>query len=175
MPLIALLILVVPVVELFVIVNVAYRIGFFETLGLLILISVVGAWLLKREGTAAWQRLRAALARGEVPTREAIDGALILFGGALLLTPGFLTDVVGLFLIFPGTRALSRSWARRVAGFLVVRRFGTAGAATSAGTRIHDARVTRSRRVDDAVTPDPGPAPSGLPHRPDEGGSPDTG
>jgi UPF0716 protein FxsA len=170
MPLIALLILVVPIIELVVIVEVASRIGFFETLGLLILVSVAGAWLLKYEGSAAWRRLRSALERGAVPTSEAIDGALILFGGALLLTPGFITDIVGLFLIFPGTRPLARSWGRRVAAVVVLRRSGHASSAASAGKRAYDARVTRSRRV----TQPPAPSPSELPPRPDEDGSRDT-
>lgn len=163
-------------IELVVIAEVATRIGFFETVGLLILVSIVGALLLKREGMAAWKRLRAALERGEIPTAEAIDGALILFGGALLLTPGFITDIVGLFLIFPGTRVLARAWGRRVAGVLLLRRFGPAGAAASVGKRVYDTRVTGARRVPDTgATPGPGPAPSELPHPGDEDGSPDRG
>ncbi len=150
MPLIALLILVIPIVELILIVEVATRIGVFETLFLLIGISVAGAWLLKREGRAAWARLRSALERGEVPTNEVVDGVMIVFGGALLLTPGFLTDVVGLALLLPVTRAALRRWGRRLATLIVVRRFGVAGATVSAGKRIYDARVTHERRIDAA-------------------------
>ncbi len=154
MGLIALLILVVPVVELIVIVEVATRIGFFETIAVLILVSVAGAWLVRREGAAAWRRLQEALARGEIPTNEAIDGVLVVIGGALLLTPGFVTDVVGLLFLFPMSRLIARRWGRRVAGWLALRRFGPAGAAAGAGKRIYDARVTRSRPVGDpAVTP----------------------
>ena len=148
MPLIALLILIVPIVELILIVEVATRIGVFETLFLLIAISVAGAWLLKREGSAAWRRLQAAMQRGEIPTNEVIDGVMIVFGGALLLTPGFLTDLVGLALLLPPTRALLRGWSRRVTQFLVLRRFGIAGATVARGKRIYDARVTRDRRID---------------------------
>jgi UPF0716 protein FxsA len=148
MPLIALLILVVPIVELVLIVEVATRIGVFETLFLLIAISVAGAWLLKREGAAAWRRLQATMQRGEVPANEVIDGVMIVFGGALLLTPGFLTDVVGLALLLPPTRALLRRWGRRVTQVVVLRRFGVAGAAVSGGKRIYDARVTRDRRLE---------------------------
>jgi len=175
MAFVALLILVVPVLELFVIANVASNIGFFETVGLLILISVIGAWLLKREGLAAWRRLRAAIERGEMPTREVIDGALIVFGGALLITPGFLTDAVGLFFMFPVTRTLTRSWARKITNLLIVKRFGATGAAASAGKRVYDARVTRVRRVEGGVSPRTGSAPSELPDPSDEDGSPDRG
>ncbi|HEV3471738.1 MAG TPA: FxsA family protein [Actinomycetota bacterium] len=154
MGLIALLILVVPVVELIVIVEVATRIGFFETIGVLILISVAGAWLVRREGAAAWRRLQEALARGDIPTNEAIDGVLVVIGGALLLTPGFVTDLVGLLFLFPATRSVARRWGRRLAGWVALRRFGPVGAAATAGKRIYDVRVTRSRTVSDpAVTP----------------------
>ncbi|MDQ3964476.1 MAG: FxsA family protein [Actinomycetota bacterium] len=154
MGLIALLILVVPVVELIVIVEVATRIGFFETIGVLILISVAGAWLVRREGTAAWRRLQAALARGEIPTNEAIDGVLVVIGGALLLTPGFVTDLVGLLFLFPVTRLIARRWGRKVTRWIALRRFGPAATAAGAGTRIYDTRVTRARPVGDpAVIP----------------------
>lgn len=182
MPLIALLILVVPIVELILIVEVATRIGVFETLFLLIAISVAGGWLLKREGTAAWNRLRSALERGDLPTKEVIDGVMIVFGGALLLTPGFLTDVIGLALLLPPTRALLRRSSRRLASLIVLRRFGGAGATVSAGRRIYDARVTRDRRVDTRameqtsgpVTP-AGSSPSETTVRRDEDDSPDRG
>lgn len=182
MPLIALLILVVPIVELILIVEVATRIGVFETLFLLITISVAGAWLLRREGTAAWRRLQVALQRGEIPTNEVIDGVMIVFGGALLLTPGFLTDVVGLALLLAPVRELLRRWSRRIARMVILRRFGAAGATASAGKRIYDARVTRDRRIDTPAMEERGalatPAES-SPYEPttdsDEGDSPDKG
>jgi len=105
--------LVVPIAELWVILQVSDRVGVLSTIGLLILVSILGGWLLKQQGAAMWRRLQATLRRGEMPTVEAIDGALILFGGALLLTPGFLTDLVGLALIFPPTRASLRGAFRR--------------------------------------------------------------
>lgn len=147
MGLIALLILIVPVIELIVIVEVATRIGFFETIGVLILISVAGAWLVRREGAAAWRRLQETMARGEIPTSEAIDGVLVVIGGALLLTPGFVTDLVGLLFLFPATRLVARRWGRRLAEIVALRRFGPAGAAATAGKRIYDVRVTRARSV----------------------------
>ncbi len=105
--------LVVPIAELWVILQVADRVGVLNTIGLLILVSILGGWLLKQQGAATWRRLQETLRRGQMPTVEAIDGALILFGGALLLTPGFLTDLVGLALIFPPTRASLRGVFRR--------------------------------------------------------------
>ena len=105
----ALLFLVVPIAELYVIVQVAGGIGVPETILLLIAVSVFGAWLAKREGLGVLRRLQATVAAGRVPSREIIDGALILFAGALLITPGFLSDCLGIVLLFPPTRALLRS------------------------------------------------------------------
>ena len=96
---------VVPLVELWVIGEVASALSWGPTLVLLLVDSVVGAVLVRREGSRAWQRFRTALSEGRVPDDEIIQGALLLFGGALLLTPGFVTDVVGLALVLPITRA----------------------------------------------------------------------
>src|SRR5918999_6009357 len=111
-PLIFLFLLAMPIVELAVIVQVAEEIGVLETLAVLVAISIAGAWLLKQQGLATWRSLQATMARGQVPTKEATDGALILFGGALLLTPGFVTDAFGLLLLLPPTRALLKSFFR---------------------------------------------------------------
>ncbi|HJR25895.1 MAG TPA: FxsA family protein [Acidimicrobiales bacterium] len=105
----ALLFLVVPIAELYVIVQVAGGIGVPETILLLIAVSAFGAWLAKREGLGVLRRLQATVAAGRVPSREIVDGALILFAGALLITPGFLSDCLGIVLLFPPTRALLRS------------------------------------------------------------------
>ena len=105
-PLLFLLLLAVPIAELWVIVEVAGAVGILETLALLVLVSVAGAWLLKQQGMATWLRLRRSLERGDIPAEEVTDGALILLGGALLLTPGFLTDIVGLTLLLPPSRAV---------------------------------------------------------------------
>jgi len=101
-----LLFIVVPVVELYVILQVGDLIGLLPTVILLLVVSVLGSWLIRREGMRAWRAFRAALAHGRVPTNEVVDGALVLFGGALLLTPGFVTDLLGLALVFPLTRRL---------------------------------------------------------------------
>jgi UPF0716 protein FxsA len=109
------LFLVVPVVELWVLIQVGQVIGPPWTVALLLAVSVLGTWLIRREGTRAWTAFRLALARGRVPANEVLDGALVLLGGALLLTPGFVTDVVGLLLVFPPTRRVaSRALRGRV-------------------------------------------------------------
>ena len=106
MPLILfVLFLVVPIVELTVIVQVSQGIGVLPTLLLLLVVSIAGAALVRREGTRAWRRFREALAELRLPTVEVVDGALVLLGGALMLTPGFVTDLVGLMLVVPLTRA----------------------------------------------------------------------
>ena len=99
---------VVPLVEIYFVIQVGQAIGPWWTIGLLVLDSMIGAWLIKREGRRAWQSLRAALNSYRPPARELADGALILIGGTLLLTPGFATDVVGFLLVLPFTRPVFR-------------------------------------------------------------------
>ena len=113
MALLALLFLVVPFVELFVILQVGRAIGALNTIGLLVLVSVVGAWLVKREGLSVLRRARERIDQGVVPGRELVDGVLIIFAGALLITPGFLTDVLGVLLLLPPVRASVRAVALR--------------------------------------------------------------
>lgn len=99
----------VPILELYVIVQVAVGIGTLQTIGLLILVSVVGAWLVRREGLWVLNRVRERLDQGQVPGNELVDGLLILVAGALMLTPGFLTDALGLVLLAPPTRIIVRT------------------------------------------------------------------
>ena len=108
MPLLVVLFIIVPIVELFVIIQVGGAIGVLPTVGLLVLGSVLGSVLMRSQGRAAWRDFQAATASGRVPAREVLDGALIIFGGALLLTPGFATDALGLLLLLPPTRAIVR-------------------------------------------------------------------
>ncbi len=103
----------VPLVELYVIVETARSIGTLETIGLLILVSVVGAWMVKAQGLAVLWRVRNKLAEGRMPGQELVDGALVLLAGALMLTPGFATDAVGLLLLCPPTRMAIRPLAMR--------------------------------------------------------------
>ena len=130
MPLLALVVvfIVVPIAELYVIWKVGDAIGIWLTLALLAADSVLGSLLLRAQGRSVWGRFNTALAEGKIPHREVIDGVLVVFGGAFLITPGFLTDIVGLVLLIPPTRALVRR--------LVVRRLGR---------RIVVSTTTRSR------------------------------
>lgn len=102
------LFVVLPVAELAVILQVAGGIGVPETIVLLLAVSVVGGWLCKREGIGVLRRIQRGLERHELPTRELADGGLILLAGALLVTPGFLTDLLGILLLLPPTRAVFR-------------------------------------------------------------------
>lgn len=109
MPLLLLvLFVVVPIVEIWVIVQVGQAIGIVPTLVLLLADAVVGTWLFRREGRRAWVALREAIAAQRVPAKEVADGALVVLGGAFLLTPGFVTDVIGVLCLLPPTRALLR-------------------------------------------------------------------
>lgn len=124
-PLLFLLFLVVPFLELYVILQVGQAIGALNTIGVLIAVSVIGAWLVKREGLGVVRRARERMDRGAVPGRELVDGILILFAGALLLTPGFLTDAVAVLLLLPPVRGAVRSSTTRFLRHRVdVRTFG---------------------------------------------------
>jgi UPF0716 protein FxsA len=101
--------LIAPIVELAVIVTVAGQIGVLDTLGLLILFSIVGAWLCKREGLMVLRRLQQTLAEGGLPHKEVVDGFLILLAGALMIAPGFISDVFGVLLLLPPIRIAVRS------------------------------------------------------------------
>jgi UPF0716 protein FxsA len=105
----ALLFVVVPVLEIYVLIQVGQVIGAWWTVLLLVADGFLGSWLMKREGTKAWRALRQALDERRMPARELADGALILIGGTLLVTPGFLSDVVGFFCVLPFTRPLARA------------------------------------------------------------------
>jgi UPF0716 protein FxsA len=100
--------LVVPFVELWTVLTMADRIGVWPTIAALVVISVLGGWLMKHQGVAVWRRATGELAAGRMPTRSLVDGAMVLLGGALLLTPGFFSDIFGLVLLLPPTRALLR-------------------------------------------------------------------
>lgn len=105
--------MVTPIVELVVIVRVAGAAGVLNTIGLLVLVSAVGAWLVRREGLGIIRRAQKEAAEGRIPEREIVEGLLVLGAGALMLTPGFVTDAVGLSLLFPPSRKLVRIAATR--------------------------------------------------------------
>jgi UPF0716 protein FxsA len=146
-----LIFIVVPIAELYVIIQVGGAIGLLPTLALLLADALLGSILLRHQGRAAWIRFNRALAEGRLPHKEVFDGVLIIMGGALLLTPGFLTDIVGLILLIPPTRALIRAMSAR----FVRRRLALGGAVWSFGP---GRRPPRTR-------PAPG-GPSAPPHEP---------
>jgi UPF0716 protein FxsA len=112
------LLLVVPLLEILVIIAVGQAIGGWPTFFLLLAESALGAWLVRHEGTRTWQSLQDALTTGRMPSRQLADAALVLVGGVLLLAPGFITDIVGFFLVLPFTRPV----ARRLLEAVVARR-----------------------------------------------------
>jgi UPF0716 protein FxsA len=159
------LLVVVPLFEIFLLLQVGSVLGALPTIALLVTMSVIGGVLLKREGMRTWRAFRTALQAGRVPAKEVADGGLVIFGGALLLTPGFATDVVGLACVLPGSRAV----VRRTLLALVARRFGPAGMAGAFAADRFAARrqrpaappargsVVEGTVVDGAVDPEDGP------------------
>ncbi len=105
------LFIVVPIIELVVIIQVGQAIGGWNTIGLLILVGAGGAWLAKREGLGVYRRFRRQVEAGVVPGKELADGFMIMLAGALLLTPGFVTDVLALLLLMPPVRSVIRASA----------------------------------------------------------------
>jgi UPF0716 protein FxsA len=139
--LLVLLFLVMPLAELFVIIQVGQLIGVWWTILLLIADSVIGAWIVRREGARAWTALQNALTAGKMPSTEIADGALILLGGAMMLTPGFVTDILGVVLMLP----LTRPFFRRILATVVQKRLVTATMPSTFGP-------TARPRNDDIVT-----------------------
>jgi len=121
---IALALLLVPIIEIYVIIQVGQVIGGWPTVGLLLVESALGAWLIKREGRRAWNALRSSLQTGRMPGKELADAGLILVGGTLLLTPGFVTDIFGFFFVLPFTRPLARKVLTAFLGRRIVTQLG---------------------------------------------------
>ncbi len=142
MALLVVLFIVVPIAELYVIIQIGGLIGVWPTLALLLADALLGSLLLRHQGRGAWRKFNEAIAARRFPGREVADGAMIVIGGTLLLTPGFITDVFGLIFLFPPTRAI----VRRLGRSYFTRRFvvmgipgrgnGTSGAET--GPRPYD-------------------------------------
>lgn len=124
------LFIVVPLVELYVIIQIGSLIGVWPTIALLLADALLGSLLLRHQGRGAWRRFNAALAERRFPGREVADGLLIAVGGTLLLTPGFVTDIVGLIFLIPPTRAIVRRLMRGYVG----RRFIVVGAPSPGGS-----------------------------------------
>ena len=128
-PLLFVLFIVVPLAELYVIIQVGQWLGVLPTIGLLLLDSILGSLLMRSQGRLAWRRFTEATQAGRPPAREVLDGALVLLGGAFLLTPGFLTDVLGGALLLPPSRAvIRRVLARRLLHRMTASIVGGAGA-----------------------------------------------
>jgi UPF0716 protein FxsA len=150
--LLVLLFILVPIAELYVIIQVGGAIGVVPTLAILVGDALLGSFLLRHQGRAAWVRFNRALNEGRMPHKEVLDGVLIIFGGALLLTPGFITDVFGLILLIPPTRAGVRAFLTRlVSGRLAM---GPRAAMWGYG-RVRNGRARRR--------PAPGAGPAGEP------------
>lgn len=143
--LLVLLFLVVPFVELWTVLEVAERIGGWETIAVLVAMSILGGVLVKHQGLAVWRRAQSELAAGRVPTRSLVDGAMVLGGGALLLTPGFLSDLFGLVLLLPPARAVLRPLVLRSLQRRAARRGGLhAVVIDGVGSTFGSTRTTRS-------------------------------
>lgn len=114
LPLLLVLLVLVPLTEIFVLLQVGNWIGLLPTIGLLIVVAVFGTWLSKREGGKAWKGLNQAVNTGELPSGQIADAAMILVGALMLVFPGFLTDIVALLFLLPFTRPLMKklfAWA----------------------------------------------------------------
>ena len=133
-----------PLLEIFALIQVGQVIGPWWTILLLVLDSVIGAWLVRREGGRAWRALTTALQTGRMPAKELADGALILVGGTLMLTPGFVTDALGILFILPLTRPV----ARRLLTQLITRRLLSSRNVTRPGPG-SGGSVVRGEVVDD--------------------------
>lgn len=119
---------VVPVLELYLLIKVGKLIGAWETVAALLAVSFVGAWLVRHQGFSILSRIQGELASGRLPAAELLDGLLVLVGGILLLTPGFLTDLLGIFFLVPAGRIILKQYLRRWmerrinSGVIVIRR-----------------------------------------------------
>jgi UPF0716 protein FxsA len=153
--LLVLLFVLVPIAEIYVIIQVGQEIGALWTVLILIVDSLIGARLLGWQGRRTWGEFQAALAAGRIPHREILDGVLIIIGGAFLLTPGFLTDIVGLLLLIPPTRATFRRLLTR----LMLRPSRLGWARVVVGT-------PRPARPQPTAHPDVPPPPPALPPSP---------
>jgi UPF0716 protein FxsA len=147
-----LIFIVVPIAELAVLIQVGQEIGVAWTVAILVADAILGSILMRAQGRAAWRRFNEALQAGRVPAREVLDGALVMFGGLLLLTPGFITDILGLLLLIPPTRAIVRAvLGRRLTHRMVV---------SMSGPRARPDDVVDGTAIDienDRLTPPGGP------------------
>ena len=140
-----------PIFEVWLLIQVGYQIGLWPTLAILVVEAVLGGWLMRREGGRAWHALTVAFGTGKVPTGELANAALVLVGGLLLMLPGFTTDVIGFLFLLPMTRPL----ARKLVAFFVARRI----------SRLGLARVSplgRGEVIEGETVDGPGPGPTTI-------------
>ena len=114
--------LIVPFIEIYLLLQIGGIVGVFPTIILVVSTAIIGAGLLRHQGMATWQRFQENIQRGEVPAYEMVEGPILLVGGALLLTPGFFTDVIGFACLIPSVR-------RRIAQYIIEKRLIQAGVA----------------------------------------------
>jgi UPF0716 protein FxsA len=145
--------IVVPIIEIYVLIQVGGLIGVWPTVALLIADSILGTMLLRSQGRTAWARFNKALSERRPPAVEVFDGAMIILGGALLLTPGFVTDILGLALLIPPSRAIVRRIGTRIAKGHVYFRLASWGSGAA------DARARRRAAGRPEPPPGSGPAP----------------
>ena len=112
--------LIIPFIEIYLLLQIGGIVGVFPTIALVVITAIVGASLLRHQGLATWQRFQDNLARGEIPAFEMIEGPILLVGGALLLTPGFFTDVIGFACLIPPVR-------KKIAQYIIEKRLVQAG------------------------------------------------
>lgn len=156
------LIVAIPIFEVYVLVQVGERIGVLWTVLILVVEAIVGGWLMRREGARTWRALDGAFRGGRVPTGELADAALVLVGGVLLLLPGFVTDVLGLFFLIPFTRP----FARKVVAFFLARRLSRAGVVPGVHSPYGRGTVVEGEVVPDGqtITVSPDQIETGRPH-----------
>lgn len=152
LPLIILLVLLVavPIFEVWLLVQVADQIGTLTTIAILVAEALLGGWLMRREGGRAWMALTQAFETGKVPSGELADAALVLVGGLLLMLPGFATDIVGFLFLLPMTRPA----ARKLVAFFIARRLSRLGLASPAAPGGGEV-------IEGETVPDPAPGPDG--------------
>jgi len=112
--------LIIPFVEIYLLLQIGGIVGVFPTIALVVLTAIVGAGLLRQQGLATWQRFQDNLAKGTLPAYEMVEGPILLVGGALLLTPGFFTDIIGFACLIPPMR-------KKIAQYIIEKRLVQAG------------------------------------------------
>lgn len=143
----------IPVIELWLLMRVGSVIGFFPTIGIVLLTGFVGAWMARIQGLSVISEMNTSVAQGKVPGKELVNAVLVFVGGALLLTPGFVTDILGFFMIMPGTRDvvsafLMNYFSKKVQRGDIRFSYHSSGDQTRK-SQYDDGKVIEAERVDD--------------------------